>query len=362
MIAGFDRKYLGRYFSTTHLRVNLPTQRGEAGAPLLNFKGEVVGILVSSLENGSACYALPIDAAEKIRSDYVRFGDAHHGWIGIDVQQADTTVAGSQAEMTKIKENSPAADLRLESGRYLAPGRQGAGPRTGRCDRRVVLHQRGRFRPDHRHARRPENDVQRRGALDQSRGDGVGPEQEMGGSAQPRRLLRAIDRSRRRFAPRSAARSLPPDEACLSTRFAERSVYSILRNSASSTTRRPSLRAFSSLLPASSPARTKLVFLLTLPLTLPPCLTISSAISSRGLTQCPRDHPGRAVDFRADCGRGFSVRSLGVSPRLAASPSSRDCRVLGKIARCSRRPLRRHRGSVPALPREAAMSASRSGK
>ena len=33
MIAGFDRKYLGRYFSTTHLRVNLPTQRGEAGAP-----------------------------------------------------------------------------------------------------------------------------------------------------------------------------------------------------------------------------------------------------------------------------------------------------------------------------------------
>ena len=29
MIAGFDRKYLGRYFSTTHLRVNLPTQRAK---------------------------------------------------------------------------------------------------------------------------------------------------------------------------------------------------------------------------------------------------------------------------------------------------------------------------------------------
>ena len=76
MIAGFDRKYLGRYFSTTHLRVNLPTQRGEAGAPLLNMKGEVVGILVSSLENNSACYAVPIEAAEKIRSDFVRFGEA----------------------------------------------------------------------------------------------------------------------------------------------------------------------------------------------------------------------------------------------------------------------------------------------
>src|SRR5438128_3129718 len=74
MIAGFDRKCLGRYFSTMHLRVNVPTQRGEAGAPLLNMKGEVVGIIVSSLENNSACYAVPIEAAEKIRTDFVRFG------------------------------------------------------------------------------------------------------------------------------------------------------------------------------------------------------------------------------------------------------------------------------------------------
>ncbi len=119
MIAGFDRKYLGRYFSTTHLRVNLPTQRGEAGAPLLNFKGEVVGILISSVDSGSACYALPIDAAEKIRRDYVRFGDARHGWIGIDVRQADETVAGSNAKMTQIRENTPASDSGLKEGDIL---------------------------------------------------------------------------------------------------------------------------------------------------------------------------------------------------------------------------------------------------
>ena len=77
----------------------MPTQRGEAGAPILNFKGEVVGILVSSIENNSACYALPIDAAEKIRSDFVRFGEARHGWIGIDVAQAATAEEGSRARM-----------------------------------------------------------------------------------------------------------------------------------------------------------------------------------------------------------------------------------------------------------------------
>src|SRR5216110_3753332 len=116
MVAGFDRKYLGRYFSTTHLRVNLPTQRGEAGAPLLNMKGEVVGIVVSSLENNSACYAVPIEAAEKIRGDFVRFGEARHGWVGINVSEAPKPVEGSRAEMTQIMEGTPAAGSGIKPG------------------------------------------------------------------------------------------------------------------------------------------------------------------------------------------------------------------------------------------------------
>ena len=119
MIAGFDRKYLGKYFWTTHLRVNLPTQRGEAGAPLLNLKGEVVGILVSSLENNSACYALPIDAAEKIRGDFVRFGEVRHGWIGANVGFAETPVEGSSAEITEIFGTTPATDSGIRPGDIL---------------------------------------------------------------------------------------------------------------------------------------------------------------------------------------------------------------------------------------------------
>src|SRR5438093_189726 len=119
MIAGFDQKYLGRYFSTTHLRVNLPTQRGEAGAPLLNMKGEVVGIVVSRLENTSACYAVPIEAAEKIRSDFVRFGEARHGWIGINVSEAPAPVEGSRAQMTEIMAGTPAADSGIKAGDIL---------------------------------------------------------------------------------------------------------------------------------------------------------------------------------------------------------------------------------------------------
>ncbi|HEX8679913.1 MAG TPA: trypsin-like peptidase domain-containing protein, partial [Chthoniobacterales bacterium] len=119
MVAGLDRKFLGRYFSTTHLRLNLPAQRGEAGAPLLNMKGEVVGILVSSIDNGSACHALPIDAAEKIRSDFVRFGEVRHGWVGINVAEAAKEVEGSRAQFTDIIPGTPAAESGAKPGDIL---------------------------------------------------------------------------------------------------------------------------------------------------------------------------------------------------------------------------------------------------
>jgi serine protease Do len=119
LVGGFDRKYLDRYLTTTHLRVNLPTQRGEAGAPLLNMKGEVVGIVVSSLENSSSCYGLPIEAAEKIRGDYMRFGEVRHGWIGAHLVEAAEEKDGSRAEVTEILENTPAANCGIQAGDIL---------------------------------------------------------------------------------------------------------------------------------------------------------------------------------------------------------------------------------------------------
>ncbi len=119
MIAGFDHKYLGRYFHTRHLRVNLPTQRGEAGAPVLNLKGEVVGIVVGTLENESACYALPIEAAEKVRDDVARFGEVRPGWVGAEVAEAKEAVEGSRTVVTDILGPVNAADGGMRPGDVL---------------------------------------------------------------------------------------------------------------------------------------------------------------------------------------------------------------------------------------------------
>ena len=119
LVAGFDLKYLGRFFSTTHIRANVPVQRGQGGAPLLNTRGEVVGILISSLDNGSGCFALPIEAAEKVRREYVRYGDIHPGWIGINIVQTPKENSGTSVIVNDLLEETPAAKCGLKKGDYL---------------------------------------------------------------------------------------------------------------------------------------------------------------------------------------------------------------------------------------------------
>jgi serine protease Do len=119
MIGGFDLKYLNQYFSTTLIRANIAAQRGEAGSPVLNLKGEVVGILIFPIDNRTACYALPIKAAEKVRIDYVRFGEVRPGWVGVSVVEADEPVHNSTAVIQSFAEGSPALDSGLQQGDVL---------------------------------------------------------------------------------------------------------------------------------------------------------------------------------------------------------------------------------------------------
>ena len=113
-VAGFDIKYGGRYFAAMHIRANVPVQRGQGGAPLLNLHGEVVGILISSLDAGSAAFALPIEAAEKVRKDFVRFGEVRPGWLGVGVRPMDVAVAGSTAQIDQVFADAPGIKAGLE--------------------------------------------------------------------------------------------------------------------------------------------------------------------------------------------------------------------------------------------------------
>lgn len=117
-IAGFDRQFLGKYFMTTHLRAMLSVAPGFGGAPLLNLQGEVVGIIFSGI-GGGMCYSLPIEAAEKIRRDYMRFGEPRHGWVGVNVEEQEEAEGGSRVRIVEMAEESPAERAGLQTGDIL---------------------------------------------------------------------------------------------------------------------------------------------------------------------------------------------------------------------------------------------------
>jgi serine protease Do len=120
IVAGMDLRHEGRFFRTSHIRANVPVQRGEGGAPMLNLDGEVVGILISSIDSGSGCFALPIDAAEKVRKDFVRFGELRPGWLGVNVVERHAgATGGSSALVTEVVEGAPGEGAGLKPGDYL---------------------------------------------------------------------------------------------------------------------------------------------------------------------------------------------------------------------------------------------------
>ena len=119
IVGGFDIKYGGRYFATTHIRANVPIQRGEGGAPLLNTAGQVVGILISMLDAGSAAFVLPIEAADKVRMDFTRFRETRPAWLGLHIKTADSATAGSTARIEEIARGGPAEKAGLLPGDVL---------------------------------------------------------------------------------------------------------------------------------------------------------------------------------------------------------------------------------------------------
>lgn len=118
-VGGFDLKYLDRYFATRHIRAGVSVQRGQGGAPLLNMRGEAVGVLISSLDQGSACFSLPIEAAEKVHRDFVRAGEIRPGYLGVGVETAATPTEGSTAQVNAVSPGAPGERAGIKPGDVL---------------------------------------------------------------------------------------------------------------------------------------------------------------------------------------------------------------------------------------------------
>lgn len=118
LVAGMDKEYLSRFFRVTHIRANVPVQRGLGGAPALDMEGRAIGVVFSGVDGNSACYLVPINAAEKIHMDFARFGELRPGRIGATVEQSNRAEAPG-VRLADIDPNGPAAKAGLQEGDIL---------------------------------------------------------------------------------------------------------------------------------------------------------------------------------------------------------------------------------------------------
>jgi len=122
-ISGFDVKCGGHVFAIPHIRASCKLNPGQAGSPLLNARGEVVGLAVAA-HQGDHCYALPIRGAQKVVADIMEYGEPRHGWVGLGVaeRQVGPPSAGSNRWQVFVKEvfsNTPAAEAGFREGDML---------------------------------------------------------------------------------------------------------------------------------------------------------------------------------------------------------------------------------------------------
>jgi S1-C subfamily serine protease len=131
-VSGFDASYLAQLddegsakssvaaverFATTHIHANIAISPGQVGSPLLNSRGEVVGIVATSPDDGRSIYALPVEAIAKIMADFNQFGRARHGWVGVNVMAApDTAHDGRTVRVVQVVAGTPASESGIRSG------------------------------------------------------------------------------------------------------------------------------------------------------------------------------------------------------------------------------------------------------
>jgi len=131
-VSGFESSYLTKItdtpsvkesvsaverFATTHIHANVSISPGQVGGPLLNSRGEVVGIVATSPDNGKTIYALPAEAIGKIVSDFNLYGHARHGWVGVAVTMGpDSSHDGRLVRVVQIASGTPASQSGIQVG------------------------------------------------------------------------------------------------------------------------------------------------------------------------------------------------------------------------------------------------------
>jgi len=97
---------------------------GNSGGPLVNLKGEVVGINTAIIAEGQGIgFAIPINMAKEVASQLQNQGHVTRGWLGVNIQEVTPELAKSfglkdnkGTLVSQVAPNSPAEKAGIEQG------------------------------------------------------------------------------------------------------------------------------------------------------------------------------------------------------------------------------------------------------
>jgi serine protease Do len=119
MVTGHESSFSQRTFPVTYVRVNLPANPGEGGAPVMDLHGRLVGIMVASLPEVRSSYLLPARAILRVRDDLLFSGKVEYGWVGMELEERVDRRLGRHIVIQRVPEGTPAAEAGLRAGDQL---------------------------------------------------------------------------------------------------------------------------------------------------------------------------------------------------------------------------------------------------
>ena len=108
MVVGQDTKFLQRLFPTTYLRVDHQLSKGEGGGPIIDLQGRLIGMLIVSIQETVASYALPARAINKVKDDLLLEGRVVYASVGVEVEQHSLRGGESRVIVKAVNPESPA--------------------------------------------------------------------------------------------------------------------------------------------------------------------------------------------------------------------------------------------------------------
>jgi len=123
VVSATGRSEVGIAAYENFIQTDASINPGNSGGPLLNVRGEVIGINTAIVASGQGIgFAIPINMARKVMDDLVKKGKVTRGWLGVGIQPLTPELAksfgvsGEGVLINQVMPKSPAEAAGLKVG------------------------------------------------------------------------------------------------------------------------------------------------------------------------------------------------------------------------------------------------------